>query len=97
MKIKNKINILGHDYKVAIVDQSKLPENAVGLTRFPDRLILLSKDLKGEMLKLVFWHECRHAYHFENGDTQILHPQVQEKDCEQFASFVSSLKKQGAL
>jgi hypothetical protein len=74
-----------------------LPEGAWGMCKFPDRLIVLSKELKGELLHLVFWHECRHAYHFENGDTQILHPQVQEKDCEQFASFVSSLKKQGVL
>jgi len=97
MKIKKSVNILGHEYKVKIVDSKYLPDNTVGLCRFPDRIILLSKDLKGEMLQLVFWHECRHAYHFENGDTQILHPQVQEKDCEQFASFVSSLKKQGLL
>lgn len=97
MKIKKSVNILGHEYKIKMVEQKALPEPAVGMCKFPERVILLSKELTGELLKLVFWHECRHAYHFENGDTQILHPQVQEKDCEQFASFISSLKKQGAL
>lgn len=97
MKLKSSVNILGHDYKVKRVNQTTLPENAIGLCKFPQREILLSKDLKGELLFLVFLHECRHAYHWESGDTQILHPQVQEKDCESFASFVSSLKKQGVL
>ena len=97
MKIPKSINILGHDYKVVWVEPKKMEQNVAGTCSFPDRAIRLSKDLKGEMLWLVFLHECRHAFHYESGHTQIIHPQVQELDCESFASFVSSLKKQGVI
>jgi hypothetical protein len=97
MKLKKSVNILGHEYKVFVLPPSKMPANVAGLCEYPQRTIKLSSELKGEMLWLVLLHECRHAFHYEGGMTQIIHPQVQEIDCESFASFVSSLKKQGVI
>jgi hypothetical protein len=91
------VNVLGHDYKITRVSSAKLPINVSAICKLPEREILLDSELKGTMLELVLLHELRHAYHFESGDTQILDHQAQEKDCEQFASFVTSLKKQGVL
>jgi hypothetical protein len=94
MKIRRSVNILGHDYKVK---REPLGGNVAGVTRFPERTIALEKTLKGETLTLTFLHEIWHAYQYENGDMQIMHPQVQEKSCDQFASFIISLKKQKVI
>ena len=93
--IPKSVNILGHTYKIVMT--LDLKGNEAGVTQFPQRIIKLHKKLTGEMLWLTFLHEIKHAYDFENGDTQLFHPQVQEKQCEQFASFISSLQKQGVL
>jgi hypothetical protein len=97
MKVPKSVNILGHVYQVKRTPQKKLPENTYGLCEFPTRVIKIANELHGELAWLIFLHECRHAYHWEFGFTQIMHPQVQELDCESFASFVLSLKKQGVL
>jgi hypothetical protein len=98
VKFKKKvINVLGHDYKIEIVPQSKLLGGRSGECEWPTRIIRLSKELKGEMLFIAFWHEVWHASQFESGDMQILHDQVQEKHADRFASMMSSFKKQGFM
>jgi len=95
VKIPKAVNILGHNYKIIMTEDLK--QNEAGVTLFPQRIIKLHRKLKGDMLWLTFLHEIKHAYDFENGDTQLFHAQVQEKQCEQFASFITSLQKQGVL
>ncbi len=96
-KIPRTVNVLGHDYQVRLVKPASLGGNTVGRCHHPKRLIEISNELSKEERWLIFLHEIRHAYQFESGDTQIMQSQTQEKDCEQFASFVSSLQKQGVL
>jgi hypothetical protein len=96
-KIPKQVNILGHVYKVITVKEETLPQGSGAECSFPDRIIRISDSLKGELKWLIFLHEVRHGYHFENGSTQIMHAQVQEMDCEQFASLISSLQKQNIL
>jgi len=88
------INILGHDYKVTKVPQKRLGEGVIGLCIFESKQILLLNSLTGELLYRTLLHELRHAFQYESGFTQLLHPQSQEIDCEQFASFIVSLKRQ---
>lgn len=97
MKMKNSVNILGHDYSVKLVPAAKIGPNVAGLTKFPSREILIAKELDKEMRFITLLHEIWHGVQFENGDMQILQHQSQEKACDQFASFIMSLKKQGVL
>ncbi len=94
-KIPKSVNVCGHVYKVQI--SKKLDADVAGLTTFPTRLIEFSAELEGELRWLTFLHELKHAFDFENGDSQLMHEQTAEKSCEQFASFISSLQKQGVL
>lgn len=87
--IPKTINILGHDWTIEFVDQKKM-QGSIGSTHFPSRKIILSKDLKGSMLRMTFLHEFWHARQFESGWTQIMEPQAMELDCESFASIMTS-------
>lgn len=97
MKRKNSVNIHGHVWKIRYVKPKQMSSGAWGQAVYPDREIRILNTLKGEMLKLTLWHECRHAFQFESGLAQILGGQAMELDAEGFASFVSSLKKQKLL
>lgn len=97
MKIPKSVNVLGHVYPVQIVTEKSLGGEIAGITLFPQRVIKLNKQLVGELRWLTFLHELKHAYDFENGDTQIFDAQAAEKSCESFASFIRSLQKQGVL
>lgn len=99
--IPKKVNVLGHDYQVVIIDQDKFltQDGRVGECEYPVRIIRISSDLMSnkEYAWLVFLHELRHAYQYECGDSQILQSQQIEKDADTFASFISSLKAQKVL
>lgn len=97
MKIPKAVNVLGHQYKIKLVSGEDLGQNTAGATFFPQRMILIDKSLHKELLWLTFLHEIKHAFDYENGDTQILTNQTLEKSCDQFASFILSLQKQRVL
>ncbi len=97
MKIPKRVNICGHVYSVSIVPASKLGNGEAGVMRYPQRQILIAKELSQEIRWLTFLHEINHAKQYETGMTQIFGKQLCETDCEQFASFISSLQKQGVL
>jgi Zn-dependent peptidase ImmA (M78 family) len=97
MKVPKSVNVLGHVYKVKIATEKQLGADIAGLTLFPQRHILINQTFSTELRWLTFLHELKHALDFENGDTQIFEAQAAEKNCEQFASFITSLQKQGVL
>ena len=97
IKIPKKVNICGHDYSVQIVPQKKLNPGEAGVMRFPQRVILIAKEMSPEIRWLTFLHEIRHATQYETGMTQIFGKQLAETDCELFVSFITSLQKQGVL
>lgn len=96
-KIPKVVNIFGHEYKVRIVASSKLGAGQAGVVQFPQRVILIAKEMGHEIRWLTFLHELNHARQFEMGLTQVFGSQLAETDCEQFASLISSLQKQGVL
>lgn len=96
-KIPKVVNVLGHEYTVELVPASSLGRNTAGLTTYPARKIELDESYTGELVWLVFLHELKHAYDYECGLTQIFTPRELEKECDAFASFISSLQKQGIL
>ena len=97
MKIPRSVNVLGHDYKIRLVAAAKLGAEHDGVCCYPEREIILNKECEKELRWLAFLHELRHAVQFESGLVQLLGQQSCETDADQFASFISSLQKQGIL
>lgn len=96
-KIPKSVIIGGHKYIIKIVDHTKLKSNEGGLMRYPQRHILIAKELSKELRWLTFLHEVFHGFTYEYGLTQIFGNQLAETTCEQFSSFIQSLQKQGVL
>lgn len=96
-KIPKSVNIFGHNYSVKMVTLKQMGANHAGCVRFPQREILIAKEQAAELRWLTFLHEINHARQFEMGLTQVFGSQLAETDCEQFASLISSLQKQGIL
>lgn len=90
MKLPKRINISGHFYSIKRVKPDAIP-GAVGVCQWPERQILLSTEIDGQMLFTTLLHEIRHAWQFESGFTQILHPQSLEVDADSFASLITSI------
>ena len=97
MKIPKVVNIHGHEYTVSIVPASKLNPGEAGVMRYPQRLIMIAKEMSPEIRWLTFLHELKHASQYETGLTQIMGKQLAETDSELFASLITSLQKQGIL
>lgn len=109
MRIPKTVNISGHEYSVKIVSGGQfvgatqkrslqiLSNGTMGECEFPTRVIRINKAVTGPLRYMVFLHEVRHGYQFENGWAQLMGPQAMELDCEQFVSFILSLKKQRLL
>lgn len=96
-KIPRSVNIFGHTYSVRIVGTDKLASGHAGIAKFPQREILIAKGMGAELTWMTFLHEICHARQFETGLTQVFGSQLAETDCEQFASLITSLQKQGVL
>ena len=97
MKIPKFVNIHGHNYKIQLVTADKLKNGEAGVMRFPERVILIAKNMSPEIRWLTFLHEIRHAAQYETGMTQVFGKQLAETDSEIFVSLITSLQKQGVL
>lgn len=98
MKRPKSVNILGHEWKIKYVDEKKLPPRSWGMCTYPDRTIhILNKKMCKTMFSVTLLHECRHAWQFESGFSNILDNQAMEIDADSYASFSLSLKKQGFI
>lgn len=93
-KLPKKVLVSGHTWKV---ERAKLGDTRAGEAEYPSRIIRVDTNIEGEYAWLVFYHEYRHAWQFENGWMQILEPQVRELDCDQFATMMVSLQRQDAM
>ena len=93
--IPTVINVLGHDYRVEFVKPRELGKKSVGECLHSKRVIRLSNKLEGDYLLETLDHELEHAWHFESGEENLYTSKEIEKKCDAFASFRSSLRKQG--
>lgn len=91
MKIPKSVNVLGHPYRIKMVDHLGLVVGQTGECDYNLREIRLLKGLNKESTFQVLLHEIRHAYQFESGFTQILDHQAMELDADGFVSLVTSL------
>lgn len=91
------INILGHSYKVFAVSADLLPSNTDGIMHWPERVIHVNDALHGEHRFVTIMHEVEHGRQYESGDINVYSDKEQERRCDAFASFVSSLKRQGVF
>lgn len=91
MKLPKSVNVCGYQYSIKTVKPSELPDGVIGLCNGTKKTILLSKEMKGELLVRTVLHEIRHAYQFESGSSQILTGQAMEIDAEGFAALVYSI------
>jgi hypothetical protein len=77
-------------FKNTIVDDSG--DFCRGLTVPSKRKIILEKELEGEELEWVFWHEYMHAILYESGvvgNTGGIDELVEEIICDQFANAMT--------
>jgi hypothetical protein len=89
MKIPKRLNIKGADYRIYIVDRTRLPSRVAGLCSAKDRTIHLASDMPKDQLEQVFLHECIHAVHDEGGICQAnVSDDVLEILSEQISTFI---------
>jgi hypothetical protein len=91
MKIPKRLNIKGSEYRIGVVDRSKVQRGCLGTCDHEDKEIKLSNELTGDKLTQVFIHELMHAVQAEVGLLQAqVSDDVFEILCESFASFLAS-------
>lgn len=91
MKLPRYVEIQGKRWTVSLVPPDELTLGGMGEIDSDERTIKVSCELSREDQTHVFLHELRHAHHHETKFDEILDPQAEELDCENFASLLTSL------
>jgi hypothetical protein len=78
-KIPKTLKVLGKTWRIRVVSpQAMQTQGAIGEAHFDARIILLSNELKGEILRTTFYHEAVHALQWESGLTQAMSREMSE-------------------